>query len=402
MNPYKFEIIIILTFGFALSSLFGYLSNRLKLSPIVGYLFAGYLIGPYSPGFTADLHIAEQLSEIGVILMMFGVGLHFKLEDLITVKNIAIPGALVQTSISALVGAFLVYTLGWSIYSGIILGLAVGVASTMVLARVLSDHKLLNTTEGHIAVGWLVVEDILTVFVLLLVPILSAAAKGEALSYYELMSSIALSIAKFILLFVVMFTIGQKIIIYVLTRFLETKSHELFTLSILAITFLIAVGAYFVFGISIALGAFIAGMVMGKTDVKHQVSKNAKPIKDTFVVLFFLSTGMLFNPNVLIEQYTLLIGVLAIILLVKPLVAYFFIVCLKYPAKTAVIVAFSLAQIGEFSFILAEEASRQNILPDAGYDAIVACGLITIALNPLIFKMALDKVRSQNLVKKGK
>lgn len=390
MDTYKFGLIVTLTIGFTLAILLGYFSHRAKLSPILGYLLAGYAIGPFSPGFVANLEIAEQLAEIGVVLMMFGVGLHFRWEDLISVRNIAIPGAIGQTLVSALVGAGLVYSMGWTIHSGIILGLAIGVASTMVLVRVLTDNHLLKTREGHIAIGWLIVEDILTVFVLLLIPTLAAFSHGGELSAFSIAGTILYSLLKFIALILIMFTVGRKCVVYILSKIVLTNSHELFTLAILALTFIIAAGSAFLFGTSIALGAFIAGMVIGKTDVRHQVSLNATPLRDAFVVIFFLSTGMLFNPSVIYNHFFLFLGVLATILFVKPIVAYIITIAFRHPVRVASIIAVALAQIGEFSFILAEEASRVDLLPNEGYDAIVACALITIAFNPPLFKLTLS------------
>lgn len=377
------KIVLILTVGFSLASILGYLTHRLKLSPILGYLIAGYLIGPYFPGFVADVKLSEQLAEIGVILMMFGVGLHFKWQDLMNVKFIAIPGAIGQTLIAATCGALLLYMSGWTLEAGIIFGLAIGVASTVVLVRVLTDNSLLHTPQGHICVGWLIVEDLITVIVLLLVPTLAA---GNEMTMQSVALSIAVALFKFFLLAVIMFTIGRSFVGYALEKVVQTKSHELFTLTILALTFIIATGSALVFGTSIALGAFIAGMVIGQTNLRRQVSNNALPLKDAFVVIFFLSVGMIFNPHAIVDHFFLFISTLGIILILKPLTAFVISVTLKYPYKTALTVAIALAQIGEFSFILAEEAMKFKILPDDGYDIIVACALVSISINPLLFK----------------
>jgi CPA2 family monovalent cation:H+ antiporter-2 len=380
------KIVAILTLGFALGSVLGYTSQRLKLSPILGYLLAGYLIGPFSPGLVVDLGTAEELAEVGVMLMMFGVGLHFKWQDLLKVKNIAIPGALGQTLVAAAVSTVVVYSIEGAWEIGLIMGLAIGVASTVVLVRVLSDQKLLNTVEGHIAVGWLIVEDILTVAVLILLPTLASFFSGASISLQEILAFIALLIAKFVLLAALMFTLGLKIVSYILFKVARLQSHELFTLTMLALIFVIATGSALLFGTSIALGAFIAGMVIGQTDVRHQASAHASPLKDAFVVIFFLSVGMLFNPKAIVEHFSLFISVLAIIFIVKPLAAFLIVILLRYPAMTALTIAIALAQIGEFSFILAEEALKFNIFTDEGYDVIVACALISISLNPLFFK----------------
>lgn len=381
------KIVFILTFGFGLGSILGYLAYRLKMSPILGYLIAGYVIGPYSPGFVADMEISEQLAEIGVILMMFGVGLHFKWQDLMNVKNIAIPGAIGQTLVASIVGAALIYSIGWTLQAGIIFGLAIGVASTVVLVRVLTDNGILHTPNGHIAVGWLIVEDLITVAALLLVPTLAASMVGEQFSIHDLAISFGIILLKFLALAVIMFTLGLKVVTYILSKIILTNSHELFTLTILALTFCIATGSAMLFGTSIALGAFIAGMVIGQTHVRRQVSTNAMPLKDAFVVIFFLSMGMLFNPEVIVEHPVLFLGVLAIIVILKPIAALVITLALRYPMKTALTVAIALAQIGEFSFILSEEAMKFDILPDEGYDLIVACSFVSISINPLLFKL---------------
>ena len=377
------KIVLILTVGFSLAAILGYFTQRLKLSPILGYLLAGYLIGPYFPGFVADIKVAEQLAEIGVILMMFGVGLHFKWRDLMDVKNIAIPGAIGQTIIAAIAGALIIYMQGWSIEAGIIFGLAIGVASTVVLVRVLTDHHLLNTTQGHICVGWLIVEDIITVLVLLLVPSL---AVGHEYTVQAIALSILYALLKFLMLAVLMFTVGRACVSYALSKIVHTRSHELFTLTVLALTFIIATGSAIIFGTSIALGAFIAGMVIGQTNVRKQVSKNTMPLKDAFVVIFFLSVGMIFNPYAIASHFFLFISILAVILLLKPLTAFLITYASKYPFKTALTVSLALAQIGEFSFILAEEAMKYKIFPDEGYDILVACALVSISINPLLFR----------------
>lgn len=377
-------IVFILTIGFALASFFAYITQRLKLSPILGYLLAGFIIGPYSPGFVADSEIAEQLAEIGVILMLFGVGLHFKVEDLIKVKNIAIPGAVGQTTIATIVCMIIVHYAGWPLEMGLIIGLAIGVASTVVLMRMLTDNRMLSTLEGHIAIGWLIVEDIFTVIILIMLPTLALFVEGESFSWLNLWKSLALAMAKFTVLALFMFTWGHKIVAYILTNVARLHSQEMFTLAVLALVFLIATGSTIIFGTSIALGAFIAGMVIGKTRVKHQAAANALPLKDIFGIIFFLSVGMIFNP-LGINNYKLFLGLLMVVMIIKPLSAYLITLLLGYPLKTALIVAIGLAQIGEFSFILAEQALKLELLSDDGYDFLVACALISISLNPLLF-----------------
>lgn len=380
-------IVAILTIGLAFASIFAYIAQRLHLPAILGYLFAGFLIGPYSPGFVADLSIAEQLAEIGVILMLFGVGMHFKLEDLNSVKNLAIPGAAIQTLVATLLAILLVHLTGWPLEAGIIIGLSIGVASTVVLVRVLSDRKLLHTLEGHIAVGWLVVEDIFTVIILLLLPTFAVVVEGSSTTMLNIAGSIAFILGKFLVLALFMFTWGHRLVAYALTNIARLRSQELFTLTVLAVVFLIAVGSAYLFGTSMALGAFIAGMVIGKTSVRHQAAANALPLKDIFSVLFFLSVGMLFNPTGIMTHFPLFLGIISIILIAKPLVAYLITICFGYPIKVALTVAIALSQIGEFSFILAEEAMNLKLLPDDAFDILVACAMISISLNPLFFKL---------------
>ncbi len=394
LNSYDLKIVLLLAIGFTLAGILGYFALRLKISPILGYLVAGYLIGPYSPGFVADSHIAEQLAEIGVILMMFGVGLNFRIQDLMKVKKIAIPGALGQTLISALLGASIVHLFGWSLTSGVILGLAIAVASTVVLFRMLGEYNLLQTKEGHIAAGWLIVEDIITVLILLFLPTLSSVLKGEEFLFYDIFMPLLVILGKFLVLAVVLFAFSRKVVSYLFAKVILTKSHELFTLSVLALIFLIATATTFFFGISIALGAFIAGMVVRRTKVHHQVFEHSLPMKDAFIVIFFMSAGMLFDPMVIAKNFPLFISVLGIIFIAKPLIAFLITVILKYSYKTALTIAIALTQIGEFSFILSEEAMKFNLLPDKGYDLIVACALISIVVNPFLFKL-LDKKKSR-------
>lgn len=385
IEPHNLQIVMILTAGFVAASILGYISQKLRLSILLGYLVAGYLIGPYSPGFVVDMQLSEQLAEIGVILMMFGVGLHFKWEDLVRVKQIAIPGAILQTAMATIVGASFVYFLGWPLTEGLILGLAIGVASTVVLVRVLADNNLLGTYEGHIAVGWLIVEDVLTVLALLFIPIIVDFSKGFT-SITSIVFSAVFALLKFVLLAAFMFTLGSRLVKYALFEIARTRSHELFTLSVLALTFLIATGSALLFGTSIALGAFIAGMVIGQTDLRHQASANSVPLKDVFVVIFFLSVGVLFNPAIVYNNFPLFIGVLGIIIIIKPLTALLILLFTKHTWKQSLTVAVALAQIGEFSFILAEEAIKFDIFRDEGYDVIVACAIVSISLNPILFK----------------
>jgi len=383
---YKIEIVLLLAIGLALASVLGALVERWRLPSVLGYLIAGYLISPHSPGFVADPHIAEQLAEIGIILMLFGVGLHFKLQDLINVKNIAIPGALCQTFMATLSGVVFLACLGWPVKHGLILGLAISVASTVVLVRVLSDNHLLDTLEGHIAVGWLIVEDILTILMLVLLPALAMFVGDAPVSLPTLLFNIVIFLAKFLLLAFLLLKWGAKAAAVFLHSVARLKNQELFTLTVLALTFVIAIVSALIFDTSIALGAFLAGMVIGQTEVRHQAFVTSRPLKDLFAVIFFLSIGMLFNPAAIYEHLWLFVIVLAIILIVKPLSAYMLVRGFGYPSQVGIPVALALSQIGEFSFILAEEATRLNLFARPGYDVLVACALVSISLNPLLFR----------------
>lgn len=382
----QLTIVLILTVGSLLATVLGYLTERLKLSPILGYLLAGYFIGPFSPGFVADMEVSEQLAEIGVILMMFGVGLQLRWQELAHVKAIAILGAISQTLFTTVVGAVLIYWLGWTLEAALVIGLSIGIASTVVLARVLYDNGLHNTQIGHIALTWLICEDFIAVFALLLLPTIAAMGKGEQLNLAEIFSSLGVIVAKFSIWIAILFTVGRRFTDYVLKELAAIRSHELFTLATLAITFAIAVGSVTLTGTSIALGAFISGMVIGQTSVRQQASVTLMPLKDLFVVMFFLSIGMLFNPVAVLSHAFPFMIALTIVLVGKPLIAFIIVRALKYKAHISVLVALALAQIGEFSFILAEEATRLSILPDEGFDIIVACAFVSLAINPLLFK----------------
>lgn len=389
--PFSSSVVILLTLGFMLAMALGYITFRMGLSSIAGYLIAGYLIGPFSPGFVADLKVAEQLAEIGVILMMFNVGLHINILELLLVKRMAIPGAIFQILISATAGAALIYCLGWSLMGGISFGIAISVASTMILVKMISDFHLLKTQEGHISIGWLIVEDLITVLFLILIPVLATLNTDGNISLSDMVYSVGRALIYFILLIGILASIGKKSASWILQKVSETESKELFSLAVLALTFLIAIGSAHLFGTSIALGAFMAGVVMGQTHRK-EISKTGEGLKDIFTVIFFLAIGMLFDPTAIFSNWILFLGTLLIVILLKPLAAFFIIYVLKYPIKTAMLVAIALAQIGEFSFIVAEEASRVHLLPDEGYDVIVAVALISIALNPILFKWYTNKL----------
>ncbi|AKL97605.1 cation:proton antiporter [Endomicrobium proavitum] len=389
---HEYQLLYILGVGFAFALAFGFITQKLGLSSIVGYLLAGFLIGPNTPFFTADYSLAFQLSEAGVILLMFGVGLHFKIDDLLAVKGVAIPGAIVQSAVATVIGTYIGTLLGLDLQSGLILGLGLAVASTVVLLRVLSDNDALNTVHGHVAVGWLVVEDILTVLILVVLPILAgmlnsanSAAAGGGESNLKIVEAVAFAVLKIGVLWILVIEAGGRLVPWIMSKVARTRSQELFTLTVLVIAFATAMIAAVVFQASFALGAFLGGMVVGKSKVSNQAAADILPLRDAFAVLFFLSVGMLFDPRYFIEYPLLILACLAIVLIVKPLTAMFVVTILGYSIRTALTVAAGLAQVGEFSFILAQEAKRLNLAGDTVYNAIVICAIISITLNPAVF-----------------
>jgi CPA2 family monovalent cation:H+ antiporter-2 len=383
---HDFGLLSTLTIGLTAALVLGYVTQRLGLSPILGYLLAGVAVGPYTPGPVADSKVAAQFAEVGVILLMFGVGLHFNLGDLLKVKGIAIPGAVGQSVAATALGGLVAGMFGWSLVGGIVLGIAISVASTVVLIRVLSDNHALETQQGHIAVGWLIVEDIFTVLVLVLLPVLASSVSGGGMSGMAVAKSVGLALLKLAALAVVVLAGGSKAIPWILHRVARTRSRELFTLTVLAVALAVATGSAAFFGASMALGAFLAGMVVGQSKESHQAAADALPMRDAFAVLFFVSVGMLFDPRLLITQPKLVLSILAIILLAKPLVAAAIVLGLGYSVKTAIVVAIGLAQIGEFSFILADEAAKLKLLPPEAQSVLVASALLSISLNPLLFR----------------
>ncbi|HLP84301.1 MAG TPA: cation:proton antiporter [Phycisphaerales bacterium] len=373
--------------GFAAAWLLGIVTQKLKLSPIVGYLLAGVLIGPYTPGFTGDPALAQQLAEVGVILLMFGVGLHFHLKDLLAVKNVAIPGAIGQSALATVAAVVIFMAMGWTFKAGIVLGMAMAVASTVVLLRVLMDRSMLNTSHGHVAVGWLIVEDILTVLLLVLIPLFAVDATGAATTTATSpWLQILFALLKLIAMVLVVFVIGSRVIPVVLNWVARQRSSELFTLTVLVLSIAIAVGAAVLFGASVALGAFLAGMVVAQSRVSHQAAADALPMRHAFAVLFFVSVGMLLDPKFIIEQPLLLAAGLGVVLIVKPLAAMLIVAICGYPPRTALTVAIGLAQIGEFSFIVGQAALQHNLIPQAGMQVLVASAMISITINPLLFR----------------
>jgi CPA2 family monovalent cation:H+ antiporter-2 len=345
---HEIGLILTLSAGLVAALFFGFLTERLRLSPILGYLLAGIAVGPHTPGFTADAAITAQLAEVGVILLMFGVGLHFRLKDLVAVRRVAVPGAVGQSLVATLLAAGVAHWFGWGLGAGLALGIGLSVASTVVLMRVLADGGLLDSVHGHVAVGWLVVEDIFTVVILVLLPASAAVFGGGGGGLGDLAAALGLALLKVSLLSVVMLLAGARAIPWMLVAVARTRSRELFTLAILAVALAIATVASRVFGVSMALGAFLAGMVVGQSKVSHQAAADALPMRDAFAVLFFVSVGMLFDPGFLLEEPGLVAATLVIVLVAKPLVALLLVELMGYSVRTGLVVAVGLAQIGEF------------------------------------------------------
>jgi CPA2 family monovalent cation:H+ antiporter-2 len=373
--------------GIVLAFIFGTIAQRLRTSPLVGYLLAGVAVGPFTPGFVADAGLAAELAEIGVILLMFGVGLHFSLDELLAVRKIAIPGAVVQITVATLMGVGLATALGWSIPAGIVFGLALSVASTVVLLRALEERRLLQTERGHIAVGWLIVEDLVMVFVLVLLPALAEAYAGGSPSLQGIASAILVTLVKAASFVAVMLIIGRRAIPWILHYVAHTGSRELFRLAVLAIALGVAYGAATLFGVSFALGAFFAGMIMSESPLSQSATQEALPLRDAFAVLFFVSVGMLFEPAIVLRQPVPLLVTLLVILFGKSIAAYAIVRGFGYSTGTALTISASLAQIGEFSFILASLGVALQLLPDEGRDLILAGAIISIVLNPVFFEL---------------
>lgn len=383
----ELQIIWLLAIGLSFAAVFGYIAQLAKQSPILGYLLAGYIIGPNSPGYVANLDIAEQLANIGVTLLMFAVGLSLSWQDLLAVKKLALPGALTLSTLSILAGTFFSAYLGESLTAGFVIGLAICVASTVVIVRVLTDQNLIDTRQGHIVLGWTIVEDLISVLGLLILPSLNFQGSDSEPTNSFLLIQVLITVGKIGLLFSFVYFLGGRIVEMILQQIARTRSHELFTLVILSVVFLVALGSSYVFGISIALGAFIAGTIVGSTDMNHQASANALPMRDAFSVIFFLSVGMLFNPMSVMNNMPLLIGILCILLVFRPVMAFLIIRLAQYPIPVALTAALSISQIGEYSFILAEEGTKLGILGSNVHDIIVACAFVTIGLNPFLFQI---------------
>ena len=382
-------LINMIAIGLGLAFVLGALANRLRLSPLVGYLVAGVVVGPFTPGFVADQALANQLAEIGVMLLMFGVGLHFSLKDLMAVKAIAIPGAIGQIAVATVLGWGVATLMGWPPLHGVIFGFSLATASTVVLLRAMEERRLLETTRGKIAVGWLIVEDLACVLALVMMPVIAGVfgpeAQGQNHSVGSVLASIGWTFVQLGLFVAVMLLVGRRVIPWILERIAGTGSRELFTLSVLAIALGVAFGAAALFGVSFALGAFFAGMMLNESELSHKAAHDSLPLRDAFAVLFFVAVGMLFDPKILVEQPLAVLATLAVILVGKTLAAGALVLLLKYPLSTALTVAVSLAQIGEFSFILVALGQSLNLVPPEAASLVVAGAIVSIALNPLWF-----------------
>ena len=390
--PHQAPLISTIVIALALAWAFAAVANRLKLPPIVGYLLAGIAIGPFTPGFVADQNIASELAEIGVILLMFGVGLHFSLADLLSVKAIAIPGAFAQIACATLLGMGLGLWLGWSIEGALVFGLALSVASTVVLLRALQERRLVETERGRIAVGWLIVEDIAMVLTLVLLPALSGALEGNpGAAPLDIAVALGTTVAKIAAFVGIMLIVGKRLIPGILHYMAHTGSRELFRLSVLVVALGAAYAAAELFGVSFALGAFFAGMILSESALSQQAAQETLPLRDAFAVLFFVSVSMLFDPTILVREPIPVLVTVLIIVLGKSLAAFAIVRGFGYSTPTALTISASLAQIGEFSFILAGLGVSLALLPEQGRDLILAGAIISILLNPLLFA-ALDHV----------
>ncbi|WP_434523990.1 YbaL family putative K(+) efflux transporter [Photorhabdus asymbiotica] len=373
--------------GFFIAYLLGMLAQRLKISPLVGYLTAGVLAGPFTPGFVADASLAPELAEIGVILLMFGVGLHFSLKDLLAVKSIAIPGAIAQILVATLLGVGLSTILGWELFSGIVFGLCLSTASTVVLLRALEERQLIDSQRGQIAIGWLIVEDLAMVLTLVLLPAAAGILGNKEANIGQLIIELAMTIGKVIAFILLMIVVGRRLIPWVLAKTASTGSRELFTLAVLVIALGIAYGAVTLFDASFALGAFFAGMVLNESELSHRAAQDTLPLRDAFAVLFFVSVGMLFDPMVLIQQPLAILATLAIIIIGKSAAAMLLVKMFGHSRRTALTISVSLAQIGEFAFILAGLGVALGLLDGDARNLVLAGAIVSIMLNPVLFSL---------------
>jgi CPA2 family monovalent cation:H+ antiporter-2 len=394
-------LITTLVAALGLAFVLGALAQRIRISPLVGYLVAGVLVGPFTPGFVADQNLASQLAEIGVILLMFGVGLHFSLKDLLSVRRIAIPGAVAQMAVATLFGMALARVMGWSVGAGLVFGLALSVASTVVLIRALQERHMLDSERGRIAVGWLIVEDLAMVVVLVLLPAVAglldatldaSAGGGAELQVSRLAARVGFTLLAAATFVAVMLVIGRRVIPSIFHYVAHTGSRELFRLAVLAVALGVAFGAAELFGVSFALGAFFAGMVLSGSELSQRAAEESLPLRDAFAVLFFVSVGMLLDPMVLVRDPWPVVGTVLIIVLGKSIAAFLMVQAFGHPLRTALTISASLAQIGEFSFILASLGMSLGLFPDQGRDLIVAGAILSILLNPILFAV-LDRFK---------
>ncbi|MFK4503098.1 CPA2 family monovalent cation:H+ antiporter-2 [Bradyrhizobium japonicum] len=396
--PHDTPLIATIVVGLGLAFVLGTIAQRFRIPPLVGYLLAGVAVGPFTPGFVADQALATELAELGIILLMFGVGLHFSLQDLLSVRHIAVPGAVVQIAVATLMGLGLAWLMGWSVGAGLVFGLALSVASTVVLLRALQERRLMETDRGRIAVGWLIVEDLAMVLVLVLFPAIASlqGASGDKPAFeplaaqagFGLAGIVMLTLAKIIVFIGLMLVVGRRVIPWILHYIAHTGSRELFRLGVLAIALCIAFGATKLFDVSLALGAFFAGMMLRESPLSARAAQESLPLRDAFAVLFFVSVGMMFDPMSVVREPWPLLATLAIIMLGKSLAAFLIVVLFRHPVATALTISASLSQIGEFSFILAELGVASQILPSDGRDLIMAGAILSIMLNPLMFAAA--------------
>jgi monovalent cation:H+ antiporter-2, CPA2 family len=386
-NAHEPVLIATIAIGLALAFVAGIVARRLRLPPIVGYLLAGVAVGPFTPGFVADPTLAQELAEIGVVLLMFSVGLHFSLRDLAAVRGVAIPGALGRIAIASTLGTTVGLVLGWELSEAVVLGLAISVASTVVLVRALTERGELLSAQGRIAVGWLVVEDVFTVVALVLLPSLAAltGATGAAADPWGILGDVAFAVLRAVLFAVLIVVIGVRVVPPLLAYVARLRDHELFTLAAVAIALGIAYLSASVFGVSLALGAFLAGAVVSESDTSHQVAADARPLREVFSVLFFVSVGILFDPGFLIESIPAVLGILVVVLVATPVAAFAIVTMLGQPPRVGLTVAAGLAQIGEFSFILATAAFALGLVPEEGVQLVLSAAIVSVTLNPLYF-----------------
>ncbi|CNJ06575.1 putative cation:proton antiport protein [Yersinia aldovae] len=381
--------------GLVLAFLLGTLAHRLRISPLVGYLAAGVLAGPFTPGFVADTSLAPELAEIGIILLMFGVGLHFSLKDLLAVKAIAIPGAVAQIAVATLLGMGLSHLLGWDLMTGFVFGLCLSTASTVVLLRALEEQQLIDSQRGQIAIGWLIVEDLAMVLTLVLLPAFAGVMGNETTSLSQLFTELAITIGKVIAFITLMIVVGRRLVPWILAKTASTGSRELFTLAVLVLALGIAYGAVGLFDVSFALGAFFAGMVLNESELSHRAAQDTLPLRDAFAVLFFVSVGMLFDPMILLHEPLAVLASLAIIIFGKSAAAFILVRLFGHSKRTALTISVSLAQIGEFAFILAGLGISLGLMSEHGRNLVLAGAILSIMLNPLLFTL-LDKYLAKN------